>query len=177
MIHSTAVLDRGARVGAGTEIWHHSHIRNGAVIGNGCTIGKNVYIDEGVTIGDMVKVQNNASVYNGVTLGDRVFVGPSAVFTNDRFPRVGADSWNLVSTRVESDASICANATIVCGVTIHTFAIVGAGAVVTRDVLAHQVVVGNPARHHAWACACGTIVSRDVAAPESFACDECSAPS
>lgn len=173
-VHETAVIEEGAVVGDGTAVWHHSHVRSGATVGRGCTLGKNVYVDAGVTIGDRSKVQNNVSVYAGVTLGDEVFVGPSAVFTNDRVPRaVGA--WEVVPTRVHDGASIGANATIVCGVDIGAAAMVGAGAVVTRSVEDHQLVLGNPARPAGWVCGCGVVVSRDVARPAELRCAECRA--
>ena len=139
LVHETAIVEPCALVGAETRVWHHAHIRSGAVIGDGCTIGKNVYIDAGVTIGDGVKVQNNVSVYAGVSLGDEVFVGPSAVFTNDRFPagrqRGLGDRPDL---GIERGATIGANATIVCGNDVGRWATVGAGAVVTRNVQDHK---------------------------------------
>jgi len=163
--HETSIVEDGARIGAGTAIWHHAHIRSGARIGAGCVLGKNVFVDAGAVIGDRCKIQNNVSVYDGVTLADEVFVGPSAVFTNDRFPRAQNPDWEIVETFVRRGASISANATIRCGVTIGTWAVVGAGAVVTRDVADHQIVAGNPARHLGWACRCGRVASRDSTRP------------
>jgi dTDP-4-amino-4,6-dideoxygalactose transaminase/acetyltransferase-like isoleucine patch superfamily enzyme len=175
-IHPTAAVEPGARVGAGTRVWHHSHVRAGAVIGTGCTLGKNVFVDEGVRVGDRVKIQNNVSVYRGVELGDEVFVGPSAVFTNDLRPRAGGNGWQLRTTRVRRGASIGANATIVCGTEIGEYGMVGAGAVVTASVRPHQLVVGNPARHHGWVCACGEILSRGAARPARTRCPGCPDP-
>ena len=171
--HDTALVEDGAEIGDGTRVWHHSHVRAGARIGSDVNLGKNVYIDSGVTIGDRVKVQNNVSVYHGVTIADDVFLGPSCVFTNDRYPRaVGA--WEVTATTVRRGASVGANATIVCGVTLGEWCAVGAGAVVTHDVLPHQLVLGNPARPAGWVCECGRVVSRDAGtAPDEFNCNVC----
>jgi dTDP-4-amino-4,6-dideoxygalactose transaminase/acetyltransferase-like isoleucine patch superfamily enzyme len=172
-IHPTAVVEPGACIGDSTSVWHHSHIRRGSVIGAHCTLGKNVFIDEGVRVGDHVKVQNNVSVYRGVELGDEVLVGPSAVFTNDLRPRAAGGSWQPLATPVRRGASIGANATIVCGVEIGEYGMVGAGAVVTASVHPHQLVVGNPARHQAWICACGEVVSRSADRPARLSCGAC----
>ena len=166
-IHPTAEVDEGARIGANTKIWHLAHIRSTARIGAGCVIGRNVYVDAEVVIGDLVKVQNNVSVYQGVTLEDEVFVGPSAVFTNDLRPRAQNPDWQITPTVVRRGASIGANATIVCGVEIGTYAMVAAGSVVTHDVAPHQLVAGNPARPRGWVNARGEVVSRDPARPPS----------
>ncbi|GIH13971.1 hypothetical protein Raf01_21430 [Rugosimonospora africana] len=152
-------------VGPGTKIWHVAHVRSTARIGAGCTVGRNVYVDADVTIGDHVKVQNNVSVYVGVTIEDDVFVGPSAVFTNDHNPRATNTDWKITPTRVRRGASIGANATIVCGVEIGEYALVAAGAVVTRDVLPNQLVAGNPARPRGWVDERGEVVSRDPQRP------------
>lgn len=173
-VHETAVVEPGARIGEGSAIWHHAHVRAGAVVGRDCTIGKNVYVDAGASVGDRSKIQNNVSVYAGVTLESEVFVGPSAVFTNDRAPRA-AGEWEVVPTIVRRGASIGANATIVCGTEIGAYAMVGAGAVVTRSVADHQLVVGNPARHAGWVCACGVVVCREAARPADLRCPACSA--
>lgn len=162
----TAVVESGAAIGPGTHVWHHAHVRSGATVGRECILGKNVYVDAGVVLGDRVKVQNNVSVYAGVTVDDDAFLGPSCVFTNDLFPRASNPSWTLVHTRVERGASIGANATILCGTTIGEWAMVAAGSVVTRDVSAHQLVVGNPAHGRGWVCRSGHVTSRAAEAPE-----------
>jgi UDP-2-acetamido-3-amino-2,3-dideoxy-glucuronate N-acetyltransferase len=149
-------VDRGARVGAGTRIWHFSHVMAGASIGQRCMLGQNVFVAGTARIGDGCRIQNNVSVYDGVELGPSVFVGPSAVFTNVRNPRAGVDRHGeFQRTTVGAGATIGANATVMCGVAIGAYALVGAGAVVTRDVPAHAVVVGVPARRSGWICRCG----------------------
>jgi UDP-2-acetamido-3-amino-2,3-dideoxy-glucuronate N-acetyltransferase len=172
-IHPTAVVEEGAFVGSGTRVWHHAHIRAGAVLGRGCTVGKNVFIDAEVTIGSGVKLENNVSVYRGVSLEDDVFVGPNTVFTNDRFPRANNERWNLVKTIVRRGASVGAGSTIVCGLEIGTWAMIGAGAVVTHSVLPHELVVGNPARHAGWICACGKPVIRGSESSGRIECGAC----
>lgn len=154
--HETAVIDDGCTIGAGTRIWHFSHIMPGAVLGEGCNIGQNVVISPDVTLGRNCKVQNNVSLYTGVTCGDDVFLGPSCVFTNVTNPRsavVRRDQY--ARTRVGRGATIGANATIVCGHDIGEYAFIGAGAVVTRDVPAHALVIGNPGRQSGWMSAHG----------------------
>jgi len=161
--HPTADISPRAKIGAGTRIWHQCQVREDAVIGQNCILSKDVYIDFGVRIGDNVKVQNGVSVYHGVTLEDGVFCGPHCVFTNDRLPRAvnpdgspkSGDDWTLRTTRVRTGASIGAHATIVCGVTVGRWAMVGAGAVLTRDVPDYGLVYGNPARLHGFVCPCG----------------------
>ena len=172
-VHPTAEVEAGATLGAGTRVWHQAHIRRDAVIGSDCNLGKNVFVDEGVVIGSRVKIQNNVSVYHGVELADEVFVGPSAVFTNDLRPRAAGTEWKVSTTVVHRGASIGANATIVCGTEIGEHAMIGAGSVVTHDVPAHQLVVGNPARPHGWVCACGEIVARGAEAPADLRCADC----
>jgi UDP-2-acetamido-3-amino-2,3-dideoxy-glucuronate N-acetyltransferase len=176
--HPTAVIEEGADIGAGTKVWHHSHVRNGATIGQDCVMGKNVFIDEGAVIGNRVKIQNNVSVYRGVHLEDEVFLGPSAVLTNDLFPRAVNPDWKIVPTYLRRGASIGANATIVCGIEIGEWAMVGAGAVVTRDVQAQSLVLGNPARHSGWVCRCGQLLSRaeDMPLTECLACGRANGP-
>ena len=164
-VHPTAEVDEGAKIGDNTKIWHLAHIRSTAQIGAGCVIGRNVYVDADVVIGDLVKVQNNVSVYQGVTLEDEVFVGPSAVFTNDLRPRAQNPDWQITPTVVRKGASIGANATIVCGVEVGSYAMIAAGSVVTRDVAPYQLVAGNPARPRGQVDARGEVVSRDVEAP------------
>ena len=170
-IHPTAVVEPGADIGSGTRVWHHSHVRDGARIGAGCTIGFSVYVDAGAVIGDRCKVQNHVSVYRGVVLEDDVFIGPAACFTNDRYPRVSAD-WAVLPTRVRHGASIGAHATIVCGVELGAWSMVAAGAVVTRDVPSHGLVMGIPARLRAWVCACGHPLPASGGDPPAE-CHEC----
>ena len=148
-VHPTAAVDEGARLGSGTRVWHFCHIYPKAVIGRSTVLGQNVMVADGVTIGDFCKIQNNVSIYEGVVLEDYVFCGPSMVFTNVATPRClfpRCTSEDYVTTLVRRGASIGANATIVCGVTLHECAFVAAGAVVTRDVPAYAVVAGVPAR-------------------------------
>jgi acetyltransferase-like isoleucine patch superfamily enzyme len=145
-IHPTASIDERASVGEGTKIWINVQVREGATIGRDCILSKDVYVDHGVAIGDGCKIQNSVSVYNGVTIGDEVFVGPNACFTNDKVPRANNPNWQVVPTRVGRGASIGANATIVCGIEIGEYAMIAAGSVVTRDVPAFALVMGNPAR-------------------------------
>lgn len=156
LIHPTAIVGDGATVGENTRIWHWVHVRDGAQIGDDCTLGQNVYVAPTVVVGDGVKIQNNVSLYDGVILEDGVFCGPSAVFTNVSTPRSHVDrSDQFETTRVGRGATIGANATILCGLSIGSFAFVGAGSVVTDDVAAHALVIGNPARPVGWSCRCG----------------------
>lgn len=171
-VHPTADVEDGVTIGPGTRVWRGAHLRSGAVIGSQCNIGANVFVDTDVKVGNRVKIQNNVSVYEGVYLEDDVFVGPSAVFTNDRNPRA-TGGWTLTETRLRTGASVGANATVVCGNEVGAYGLVGAGAVVTRDVLPHQLVVGNPARHAGWVCRCGVVVSRAEARPAHFDFDTC----
>lgn len=145
-IHPSADVSDKAIIGGGTKVWINAQIREHAVIGNGCILSKDVYIDHGVRIGDRCKIQNSVSIYNGVTIGDDVFVGPNVAFTNDRVPRAFNTDWRVTETKVETGASLGANSTIVCGVTIGEYAMVAAGSVVTKDVPPYTLVIGNPAR-------------------------------
>ncbi len=149
--HETAVIDSGSEVGRGTKIWHFSHIMTGCVIGENCNIGQNVVVSPGVTLGKNVKVQNNVSIYTGVICEDDVFLGPSMVFTNVINPRSAVNRKNeYMKTHVKKSATIGANATIVCGITLGEYSFVGAGAVVTKDVKSYALVVGNPSRQIGW---------------------------
>jgi len=174
--HPTAVVE-DAEIDEGTSIWHFAHIREGARIGRNCNVGKSAYVDTGVVIGDNVKIQNFVSIYHGVQIEDDVFIGPSATFTNDLYPR--AFRWSddlLVSTRVCRGASIGANATIICGITIGRYAMIGAGSVVTCDVPPHGLVIGNPARLSGFVCFCGRKLGHPVSEDERdqvYSCDEC----
>lgn len=155
-IHDTSCVDKGAKIGDGTHIWHFCHIRESAVIGSGCNIGQNVYIDANVAIGNNCKIQNNVSIYQYVILEDDVFCGPSAVFTNVRNPRANLKKMDqALSTIVKKGATLGANSTIICGVTIGEYAFIGAGSVVSKDVQPYALVYGNPARQHGWVCKCG----------------------
>jgi len=167
-IHTTAEVNPGSIIGECTNIWNHTHIRENVKIGKNCNIGQNVYIDPGVTIGDYVKIQNNVNIYTGVNIEDDVFLGPSMTFTNDMFPRSRNLDWQITETLVKKGASIGANSTIVCGVTIGENAMVGAGSVVTRDVQPHALVVGNPARQIGNVCLCGQRTIGDL-----IICDKC----
>lgn len=169
-IHATAVVDDGAKVGDGTRIWHFSHISPRAVIGENCSLGQNVFVGNQVTIGNGVKIQNNVSLYEGVILEDYVFCGPSMVFTNVKTPRSAFPrntSADYATTRVRYGASIGANATIVCGVTLGEWCFIAAGAVVTKDVLDYALMVGVPAKRIGWVCQCGITLA------EKRICMEC----
>jgi UDP-2-acetamido-3-amino-2,3-dideoxy-glucuronate N-acetyltransferase len=155
-VHDSAVIDTGVAIGAKTKIWHFSHVLSGSKIGEACNIGQNVVIGPDVTIGDCCKIQNNVSVYKGVTLEDGVFCGPSMVFTNIYNPRAEISKMDQIRpTLVKKGATIGANATVVCGTTLGRYCFVGAGAVVTRNVPDHALVVGNPAQTIGWICECG----------------------
>ena len=165
-VHPTAEVSEAAVIGDGTKIWNQAQVRNDAVIGENCIISKNVYIDEHVKLGNRVKVQNNVNVYHGVTVEDDVFLGPSMTFTNDMFPRAFNADWEISDTLVKKGASIGANSTIRCGITINEYAMVGCGSTVTKDVPAHALVVGNPARRLAWVCKCGQKLDADLKCPK-----------
>ena len=155
-VHESSYVDEPCQIGEGTKIWHFSHVMKDSVIGRRCNIGQNVLVSPGVRIGDNCKIQNNVSLYTGVVLEDQVFCGPSVVFTNVVNPRsevVRKDEYQ--PTLVKRGASLGANATLVCGITIGAYAFVAAGAVVTRDVPDFALVLGNPARQRGWRCRCG----------------------
>lgn len=155
-VHESSYVDEGAQIGKGTKIWHFCHVMPGAVIGEGCTLGQNVVVMPGTRIGNNVKIQNNVSIYEGVILEDDVFCGPSCVFTNVRTPRAHVSRRSeFLKTRVKRGATIGANATIVCGVTLGEYSFIGAGAVVTADVPPYALMVGVPARRVGWMCRCG----------------------
>lgn len=168
-VHESAFADDGCLVGEGSKIWHFSHISSGCQIGKGCTLGQNVFIAPGVTVGDHCKIQNNVSIYEGVELGNYVFCGPSMVFTNVprprcKYPQRGTEFY--VRTPVGEGASIGANATIVCGHSIGAHAFIAAGSVVTKDVPAHAIMMGSPARQRGWACECGETLEEALHCPK-----------
>ncbi|HVZ57441.1 MAG TPA: acyltransferase [Chitinophagaceae bacterium] len=155
-VHPSSVVDPGAEIGEGTRIWHFCHLSGTCRVGTHCNLGQNIFIDQGVIIGNRVKIQNNVSVYNGVTIEDEVFLGPSVVFTNVLNPRSFIErKHEFRKTLVRRGATVGANATVVCGVEIGEYALVGAGAVVTRDVPAFALVTGNPARPSGWVSRAG----------------------
>jgi UDP-2-acetamido-3-amino-2,3-dideoxy-glucuronate N-acetyltransferase len=179
IVHETAVVDDGAILGEGTRIWHFCHIMSGAVLGRECTLGQNVFVAAGVRLGDSVKVQNNVSLYAGVECEDNVFLGPSMVFTNVINPRSHVDRREeFQRTLVERGATVGANATIVCGITLGRYSFIGAGSVVTHDVPAHGLVYGVPARLKGHVCSCGINLEFDTplgTGPDEVQCPSCDA--
>src|SRR3989442_6245692 len=172
-VHESSYVDEGARIGKGTKIWHFCHVMPGAVIGARCNLGQNVVVMPGTRLGDNVKVQNNVSIYEGVELEDDVFCGPSCVFTNVVSPRSHVSRKHQYQrTQVKRGASIGANATILCGLTLGEYAFIGAGAVVTSDVPAFALMVGVPARRVTWMCQCG---ERLVLSAGKASCAACGA--
>jgi UDP-2-acetamido-3-amino-2,3-dideoxy-glucuronate N-acetyltransferase len=168
--HESSVIDDGAAIGDGTKIWHFTHVCSGAVIGKNCSLGQNVFISDNVNIGNNVKIQNNVSVYDSVTLEDDVFCGPSMVFTNVYNPRSHIIRKNEYrKTLVQKGATIGANATIICGVTIGRYAFIGAGSVVNTDVPAYAVMVGVAAKQIGWMCKCGVRLTNTA----KTACSAC----
>jgi UDP-2-acetamido-3-amino-2,3-dideoxy-glucuronate N-acetyltransferase len=175
-VHPSSYVDEGAMIGEGSRIWHFTHVMAGARVGRRCNIGQNVVISPEAVIGDDVKIQNNVSVYTGVVLEDDVFCGPSMVFTNVINPRSHVSrKHEYQPTVVRKGATLGANCTIVCGHTIGRYAFVGAGAVVTRDVPDHALVIGNPGRIAGWMCECGIKLARGATMPSEARCASCSA--
>jgi len=163
-VHPTAVIDEDVRIGAGSKVWHFTHVGKGARIGRRCVLGQNCYIDRQVDIGDNVKIQNNVSVYTGVHVEDHAFLGPSCVFTNVITPRSAFPRNNpapdYVDTWVRRGASVGANATIRCGIELGEWCLIGSGAVVTRNVPPHAMMLGVPARQAGWACLCAGVLEQ-----------------
>jgi UDP-2-acetamido-3-amino-2,3-dideoxy-glucuronate N-acetyltransferase len=169
--HDTAIVDEGAIIGDNTKIWHWTHICDGAVIGNNCSLGQNVYIGNSVTIGNNVKIQNNVSVYDAVSLEDDVFCGPGVVFTNVYNPRsevIRKDEYK--STLIKKGATLGANATIICGITVDEYAFVGAGSLINKNVPAFALVVGNPARHIGWMSRFGERIELPLRGSGEYVC-------
>jgi UDP-2-acetamido-3-amino-2,3-dideoxy-glucuronate N-acetyltransferase len=159
-IHPTANVDDNCKIGSGTKIWINAQIRENAVIGNNCIISKDTYIDHGVLIGSNTKIQNGVSIYHGVTIEEDVFIGPNATFTNDKIPRAFNSNWEITPTVIRKGASIGANSTIICGLTVGEYAMVAAGSVVTKDVEPYSLVMGNPAKHVSYIDMAGNRVSK-----------------
>ena len=173
-VHESSYADDGCTIGAGTKIWHFSHIMSGAIIGERCNLGQNVVVSPGVVLGNNVKVQNNVSIYTGVILEDDVFCGPSMVFTNVINPRSHVvRKHEYQQTRVGKGASLGANCTVVCGHDIGKYAFIGAGAVVTKNVPDYALVVGNPGRIVGWVCQCGVKFAASTTPPTSARCAAC----
>jgi UDP-2-acetamido-3-amino-2,3-dideoxy-glucuronate N-acetyltransferase len=167
-IHPSAVVDDGASIGDGSKIWHFSHVLTNTTVGKSCVLGQNVMAGPNVVIGDGVKIQNNVSLYAGVTIEDDVFLGPSMVFTNVLTPRAFVERKDeFLPTLIRKGASVGANATIICGVTIGEYAMVGAGAVVTKDVPDHALALGNPARHAGWVSRTGNRLDNYLVCPRT----------
>jgi UDP-2-acetamido-3-amino-2,3-dideoxy-glucuronate N-acetyltransferase len=149
-IDQSAHVSAGAKIGAGTKVWINTQIRENTSIGDNCIISKDVYIDAGVSIGHRCKIQNSVSVYQGVTIEDDVFVGPNVSFTNDKVPRAFNSEWSITPTLVKQGASLGANSTVICGITLGEYCMVAAGSVVTKDVEPYSLVMGNPAVHYCY---------------------------
>jgi len=174
-IHPTADVSPQAKVGDGTKIWNQAQVRENCEIGRDCNIGKDVYIDFDVKIGNRVKIQNGVSVYHGVVIEDDVFLGPHCITTNDMFPRSWISDFSVHKTLIKKGASVGAGAILICGITVGEYAMIGAGAVVTKDVPAYALVVGNPARLIGFVCKCGQRVGEGTKEGSNvvFACKKC----
>jgi acetyltransferase-like isoleucine patch superfamily enzyme len=181
-IHPTADISPGAEIGEGTKIWHHAQVRDKAVIGENCSVGQGVYIDSGVIVGDRVKIQSGAFLPSGLRIEDGVFIGPHVCFTNDLYPRSinpdgslkNPNDWKMVETLIKQGASLGANSTILCGITIGQWAMVGAGSAAVKDVPDNGLVVGNPAKLIGYICQCGKPIHRDETEKNSsHICNDC----
>lgn len=164
--HKSSFIDKGASIGLGTKVWHFSHISSGAKIGKNCIIGQNVFISSNCIIGNNVKIQNNVSVYDSVVIEDNVFCGPSCVFTNVKNPRSYIErKKEFLKTIVRKGASIGANSTIICGITLGEYSLIGAGSTVTKNVKSHALVYGVPAKFKGWVSHAGEVLSKDLVCP------------
>ncbi len=167
-IHETAIVDKGAKIGDGTKIWHFCHVMGTAEVGQNCVLGQNVFIGNKTRLGNNVKVQNNVSVYEGVICEDDVFLGPSMVFTNVINPRSGIERKSeFKTTLVKKGVTIGANATVICGITLGDYSFIGAGAVVTKDVKSYALMMGVPARQTGWVSRAGHVLKEDLICPET----------
>lgn len=155
-IHPTATVEPGAKIADGSKIWHYCHVRKGTSIGKEVSLGKDVFLDSNVSIGSHSRIQNGVSIYDGCEIQSWCFVGPNVTFTNDLYPRVGNKKWKKVRTIMETGMSIGAGSVLICGIRVGTFAVIGAGSIVTSDVPPFHVVIGSPARPHKMVCACGS---------------------
>jgi len=175
-VHPSAEISESAKIGEGTRIWNQVQVREEATIGKNCSLGKDAYIDLNVKIGNNVKIQNGVSVYYGVIIEDDVFLGPHMTFTNDKFPRAFNSDWQICPTRVKKGASVGANATVLAGVTIGDYAMIGAGAVITKDVPSHALAAGIPARIIGFVCNCGQRLKKTQEKDNhvKMICTECS---
>lgn len=174
-VHPSAVVEENVTVGEGTKVWHFCHLRKNCTLGDNVSLAKDVFIDHGVTVGDGTRIQNGVSVYHGVQINKSCFIGPHVIFTNDQFPRAGNKNWTLVETHLETASSIGAGAIIRCGVTIGAFAMVGAGAVVTKSIPPFHLAMGVPARVTNKICACGQTqfaLASELSSPFAECCKE-----
>lgn len=167
--HETALVESDS-IGAGTRVWAYAHVLKGAIIGENCNICDHCFIESGAVIGNNVTIKNGVSVWDGVKIEDGVFLGPNAALTNDLWPRSRKSDWQMVETLIERGAAIGANATIVCGIKIGAYAMIGGGSVVTRDVPAYALIYGNPAKLHGWVCACANKIAFQTDATECGSC-------
>jgi len=160
-IHPTAIVEKTAKIGKDTKVWHFVHIREKAEIGSECVLGHAVYVGKEVKIGNRVKLENRATIYQGVKIEDDVFVGPHVTFTNDLYPRSHSPDWKIVPTLVKKSASIGAGTVVICGLTIGEHAMIGAGSVVTKDIPPHAMAYGNPAKMRGFVCKCGRRLTKE----------------
>ena len=172
-IHPTACVEENVVLGNGVKIWHFCHVREGVSLGEHVSLGRDVYIDKGVNVGRQSRIQNGVSVYSGVVVGEWCFVGPHVIFTNDLYPRAGLKQWKVVETNLELGMSLGAGAIVRCGVTIGAFAMIGAGAVVTKSISPFHLYLGMPARYEKMICACGRTTCSNIIHPGELIRDCC----